>query len=142
MNTRRLRQRHFLAAILTLIGALGVTAGCGGGGTGTSRYVGNYTGSFLDATNSIDGNITFQVGSDGTVSGSGKDSKTGQLDPFNGSIDNSGNLSVIVTLDTTPYTVRGTMAFDADSHLRGNLNEFYNATGENVGSVVVNLVKN
>lgn len=138
MNDRR----HFLAATLTLLGVLGATMGCGGGGnssTGASRYAGRYTGTFVDAANSIDGDITFNVGSDGAVTGSGKDAKTGQLDPFVGSIDDVGNLNVTVTLDTTPYTVKGKMAFTTGLQLSGNLSEFYGST--DVGAVAVNLMR-
>ena len=142
---------------LTILGIAGATIGCGGGGgysstgptptptptpsqsPGTSRYAGRYTGTFVDAANSIDGNITFNVGSDGAVSGSGKDSKTGQLDPFVGSIDDAGNLNVTVTLDTTPYTVKGKMAFSTGAQLGGNLSEFYGST--NVGAVKVDLIR-
>jgi hypothetical protein len=149
-------KRSSFAATLTIVGIIGATIGCGGAGntssgpsptptpsasptSGASRYAGRYTGTFVDATNSIDGDITFNVGSDGAVTGSGKDAKTGQLDPFVGSIDDSGNLMVTVTLDTTPYTVKGKMSFGTGAQLSGNLNEFYGAT--DVGAVAVNLVR-
>ena len=154
-------QQVFLGLTLLLpLLAAGIGCGSGGGGGGEiiatptptptpiiiaspgpqSKFTGRYVGTFIDATNSIDGNITFIVASDGSVTGSGKDSKTGQLDPFVGTIDDSGNLVVTVTLDTTPYTVKGTMAFGTGAQLSGNLNEFYGST--NVGAVAVNLVRN
>jgi ABC-type oligopeptide transport system substrate-binding subunit len=117
-------------------------AGCGGSGsndnnspaTTNSLFAGTYVGTF-NTTNPQSGTVNVTVGSNGTLTGSGHNSTTGQDETISGSVTNAGTLSITFTYPTLSASASGTVAVASNGHLDGTLTQ---STG---GSVTIDLVK-
>lgn len=136
-----LKSRLTVAVVAASLTAFAL-AGCGGGGGNdnntpvvtNSPFVGTYAGTF-STTNPQSGTLNVTVGSDGKLTGTGRNTTIGQDETISGSITNTGATSVTFQYPTFSASASGTIAFASNGHVTGTLTQ---SAG---GSVTLDLVK-
>lgn len=100
-------------------------SGCGGSGSSVSvpsPFLGSYSGNWDSESLGLDGTCTFQIASNGAMTGTSRVNSTGETATIKASVNAGGLVNGTLKFpDEAPYSMKGSLIKDSQGNLTGTL---------------------
>lgn len=131
-----------LYSAAALLGCAIILGGCGGSIGSTilpSPFVGQWNGSWTDASNAQEGEVSLTIAKNGDLAGTTSNTTLATQGSVSGSVHSTGEISATLTYPDMTQSADGVIVKNSSGHLVGTLQTSVN--GSPHGTLSIDLVK-